>query len=823
MYGFKRIHAHEIAQNIWDVAAASEPLVSELDVEKAYLNVALTVLIAFMTYYAITLSFELYRTIAALPIFNIRMYKTAYSWLSHTLTLPRTPPRTPTPSFVEDEVLVAGPASPAPSEDPQTSEYGASGDSDHDAVTDAIPSPDMSPQLAGSTTTNALEQVNSSEERLEQDRLPVVEASQEVLWINAGDAQDIDESAPLADALSPSVAFPPAAVTTVDVDVLESPGTDGLHEGGVRDTEILSNEDLETLPDDSHSPLLLPVHPSVAELDTPGDFLQPSAVSDICLSTLVPCEDLSASDDLAQPEEISALEEQVPQTPRDDIANPEEPAEVIGNSDVSLVEPSPNDDAVTTPLTPAPATPNESLFDFDSEILVAVETDLEEPVQDACQGDSLFAYVQPVTSHTDVAAEQPSSPIAALPQSEEFPIVGQCLPADDTCLETPEGTECDFPAATGEYVVHPEEMDSAEPMVVSARGATHSPEKHPGDQTILPDMHCGDDPGAVEVSDTSFILESALLVQASVVTDPDVVGEEAELEEDQNQLAAEAEWTPVNLEECDRPPSPVVITERTDEGDVKTQETETTELKVAKGIDNSLILLTHSVVDDALDPTLSDHVPAVTVQDLPAETPSSPSPAPDGLEANPSSKVDVVPEPTSPIVSEAIPPITMETTPAESATLSMQSLMDAALAASPSVKTRLNIGTLPNKPPQARKHTLEKPDWAVAPDRDAPKSSSEVPKHSPMPWRLRRKRRKARASGDGEQTKAGGNGEKAAEGTKAGGSESRNNGRRYSRGEGQKGPRNTASVERQAQGASTQARGPVGGSEGRRPAVPIQV
>ncbi|KAI0652738.1 hypothetical protein C8Q79DRAFT_1115399 [Trametes meyenii] len=807
MYGFKRIHAHEIAQNIWDVAAASERLMDDLDLEKVYLSVTLTVLITFMTYYAITLSFELYRTMAALPIFNIRVYKTVFSWLYHSLTLPWASPKTSMPASIKVEGPIAVVASPTPSEDAQTSEYGASGDSDHDAPTDGSLSPEMSPQLSGRAM---LGKANPLEEHFEQNVL--VEDSQDVPCLSAQDTQGIiDDFTHPADTLSPPATLTPA---TVDVDIFQSPEMDGLRDC-VFDTEILSQADsLEASPDGSHSPLLLPVHPSVPDLDTPGDFLQNSAVSDACLSTLVQCEDLSAPSDVVRPEgSVSVPEEPVSQVPQGGISGSEVAAEINYDVDISVpAELSQANDAPSVPPVSTPVMPNDTLFDV---------------VPGALEGGEIASgpifeseYVRPNTPHADVTAEGPGSSNTSLPRDEApESIVG------DTRLEISEATACDALAVTEENDVRPEALELTESMAALIASVADPTKCYFDDRAILPDALSGDTPEDVDVANTGFFMESPLLVQPSIATYTKDFDEEAELEEERDQLPADIEWTPVTLDESGRSHSPCVATDRTDEDHVKTQEAGMVDIETAEA---SMTLLTQSecIAHDVEDSTLTDHAPAYTIQDTlyPAAPPTS-SPVLHELQVDSPSKMHDILESTVPVDPEPIPLITVETIPAEPATLSMQSLMDAALAASPSVKTRLNIGALPNKPAQERKHTPEKPDWAVAPG--APKPSSDVPKHSPMPWRLRRKRRKARASGEGEQVRADGHGGKAVDEKKAGGSEPRRNRPCSSRGEGQKGPRNTTSAERRSQGTSVPAKGQdgdkvSGSSVGRRPTPSIQ-
>ncbi|KAI0352222.1 hypothetical protein OH77DRAFT_1428763 [Trametes cingulata] len=252
----------------------------EMDAEKAYLGVALAVLISFTTYYAITLSIDLYWTIVSL-----------YLSFCHS-TKPFICSVHPVQALFQNIV-------PLPSQDglnepctsqsrfPQGESRSDAGSSIHYAGTArGVEEPIMS-ALDYATLVIGPEDVSEPEAHAKQARSDVAtEVSSSKLHVGLQEDEAWMEDS--AAAANPDV--PATSVTPDDYDDLpelesETEGASDLSAGLDAEGEV----SLEP----ARSPLLLPAVLSFQDLDISSDSLQPSAASDACPSGVaVPAEEV---------------------------------------------------------------------------------------------------------------------------------------------------------------------------------------------------------------------------------------------------------------------------------------------------------------------------------------------------------------------------------------------------------------------------------------------------------------------------------------------------------------------------------------------------
>ncbi|OJT13955.1 hypothetical protein TRAPUB_9494 [Trametes pubescens] len=363
MYGIKYIQYIDLPALPSDVTEVFPP--KSLDVGRVYLGVSLTILILFMTYYVVTLSFELYRTIVSLSLPLLHSAKQGLRASAPTVDSCSEV----TPLQREPEIIISSASVPSVDLDicedgASTSDGGSQADS-HDgppsvtsegegqcAFTDntvEVPAENASSE-ASVDSTPTLADLNCHYSA-EQVRTPGAEHEALESHVNeAGSSEHVLESPPIPDIAA--VAGNSGAADNL-----------GSKQAGADDMPTPSADEDQAADapvDASPSFLLLPALPAIAGLEAGDNSLQPSAASVALLSAVTPYaarrpDDIidrvheespepALSDDLSA--DTITVDTNRPDTPSSDPVSSEgTPKEITAEDDV----PGPSKDATTAP------------------------------------------------------------------------------------------------------------------------------------------------------------------------------------------------------------------------------------------------------------------------------------------------------------------------------------------------------------------------------------------------------------------------------------------------------------------------------------------
>ncbi|EIW63749.1 uncharacterized protein TRAVEDRAFT_67759 [Trametes versicolor FP-101664 SS1] len=344
MYGFKHIQYIDLPALPLDVTEAFTP--NSLDAGRVYLGVSLAILISFMTYYVVTLSLELYRTIASLSSPLLRSTKEVLRSSVQTVNSYSSDATSLQP---EMEGITKISSTSAPSADLDSSEDGASTSDGASQVDSHDGAPTVTldgegPRIPEDDIVEVPTEITSPEEfvddarptladvnchyPVEQAQSPRTEHEAPESQVDQAESTEHDvESLPIPD-------LTPVADISDEADIL---GSEQPNAGGLASASVGAEQAIDIAFDASLSFLLLPALPVTAGLEAGDDSLQPSAASVAVLATATHCVDLRP-DDIAEEVQEESLAAVQSDDPAADIHTRDTAGSDAHSSDLVLAE-----------------------------------------------------------------------------------------------------------------------------------------------------------------------------------------------------------------------------------------------------------------------------------------------------------------------------------------------------------------------------------------------------------------------------------------------------------------------------------------------------